>query len=76
MKWLPTTSEIYWAIMFEHGDEMEAHGTISRLENSSLGHAHWMTEWGLRGADYPLIKLDRIEGRPATYWIAIITKEE
>lgn len=73
-RWIPTSAAVYFAIYSFHHQHMQVFGTITDMGESS-GHEHIMTEWGLPGADYPLIKVDRKDGI-ASYWITVITKDE
>ncbi|ADU99402.1 hypothetical protein [Alicycliphilus denitrificans] len=74
VRWIPTTDEVYSAIRRTHHQHMQVHGTITDLGEFS-GCERIMTEWGLPGADYPLVKVDSKDGI-ASYWIAVITKDE
>jgi len=73
VRWIPTTDLAYSAIRNAHHQSMQVHGTITDMGEFS-GIEHIMTEWGLPGADYPLVKLDIKDGI-ASYWMAVITKE-
>ena len=74
VKWIPTSGEVYGVLRADHREHMQVHGTITDLGEFSASK-HIMTEWGLPGADYPLIKFDERNG-VVTYWIAVITKDE
>lgn len=74
VRWIPTTAAAYGALHGAHHQRMQVHGTITDLGEFS-GCEHIMTEWGLPGADYPLVKVDSKDGI-ASYWIAVITKDE
>lgn len=74
VRWIPTTAEVYSAIRGTHRQHMRVHGVITDLGEFS-GSEHIMTEWGLPGADYPLVKVDSKDG-VVSHWIAVITKDE
>lgn len=74
VRWIPTSAAVYSAVRGYHHERMQVFGTITDLGEYSA-HEHIMTEWGLPGADYPLIKVDSKDG-VASYWIAVLTKEE
>ena len=71
VRWIETTREVYAAIYREHIGQLDVFATISRPEDDWYGDRQMMTEWGFKGADYPLIKHHEI-GTPAThqYFIA------
>lgn len=73
-RWIPTSAAIYGAIRAQHHANMRVFGTITDTGDYN-GGPHIMTEWGLPGADYPLIKSDEKSG-VVTYWIAVVTKDE
>ena len=74
VKWIPTSAKSYSALREFHGDSMRVHGTITDV-GSYHGSIHLMTEFGLSGADYPLVKRDDRDGI-SSYWIAVVTKDE
>lgn len=58
---IPTTADVYMAILRQHGTELVPFGTISQSEGSPHGdpeQARMYTEWGFRNADYPTIAHD------------------
>lgn len=73
VKWVETTREVYAAIFRQHIGQLTAFGTISNSEDGYYGERHMMTEWGFKGADYPLIKHEE-RGTPALhrYFIASV----
>lgn len=73
-RWIPTSAAVYSAIRSFHHQRMQVFGTITDM-GSYNGYEHIMTEWGLPGADYPLVKVDS-KGGIASYWIAVITKDD
>lgn len=73
-RWIPTSAAVYGAIRSFHHANMQVFGTVTDLGEYS-DHEHIMTEWGLPGADYPLVKVDS-KGGIASYWIAVITKDD
>lgn len=79
VRWIETTREVYAAIYAEFRGKLQVHGTISRPENDWHGERRMMTEWGLPGADFPIIKHDE-QGDPPNhrFYIAAIkaTKEQ
>lgn len=74
VRWVKTTREVYDAIYSQHRNELRVHGTISD-SGGYTGEPRIMTEWGLPGADYPLIKYD-IRGENTTYWLAAVNQED
>ena len=74
IKWIPTSAKAYSALREFHGDAMRVHGTITDMGDYT-GSSHIMTEWGLPGAGYPLIKRDDRAG-VSSYWISVVTKDE
>lgn len=73
VRWLKTTREVYYAIYGQHHKELAVHGTVTDTGNYN-GEPHIMTEWGLPGADYPIMKYDR-RGEENTYWLAVVKRE-
>lgn len=73
VRWIPTSAAVYSAVRGAHHERMQVFGTITDMGEYSA-HEHIMTEWGLPGSDYPLIKVDSKDGI-ASYWIAVVTKE-
>lgn len=74
IKWILTSDEVYSAICRTHFKELQVHGTITDL-GGYTGEGHIMTEWGLPGSDYPLIKRDDRAG-VSSYWIAVAIKDD
>lgn len=74
VRWVKTTREVYDAIYGQHRNELRVHGTISDSGGYHGGEPRIMTEWGLPGADYPLIKYD-IRGEDKTFWLAAVKQE-
>jgi hypothetical protein len=78
--WKKTTPEVYRYLRHTHWEEMQPFATITNLEgNSWLGERHIMTEWGFKGADAPIVKVDErgsIEKPEVTYWLAFVTKDD
>jgi len=70
--WVQTTSEVYFAIRRQHSEDLRVHGTITRIDEWE-SETRLMTEWGLKDADYPLIKIDQ-RGAEVSYFIAAIVK--
>lgn len=73
--WVKTTRECYAAIYREHIGQLTVHGTITRPERDHYGERHIMTEWGLRGADAPLIKHEERDGEHSFY-LACVKENE
>ena len=77
VRWMQTSAEVYAVIYARHREQMTVHGTCTRLENSSLGDRLILTEWGLKGADAPLIKYEeRGEEKEVRYFIACVLETE
>lgn len=74
VRWHSTTEAVYNAVYSQHRNDLCVHGTITETGDYN-GAPRIMTEWGLKGADYPLIKYD-IRGDEKTFWIAAISKEQ
>lgn len=74
VRWIKTTAEVYNAIYGQHRKELCLHGTITDTSDYH-GAPRIMTEWGLPGADYPLIKYD-IRGEDKTFWLAAVKQED
>ena len=75
--WVETTAEVYWKIREAHAD-LQVFGTISRDQNSSLGDRRFLTDWGLPGADVPLLRYDdrgEEPGREIKYYLARVETE-
>lgn len=73
VRWIPTTQAVYSAIRDAHHAAMTVHGTITDMGDYN-GSDRVMTEWGLPGADFPLVKFDR-RGAETSFWIAVVTGE-
>lgn len=73
--WVETTREVYAAIYRQHIGQLGVFGTISRGEDDWYGERHMMTEWGFKGADFPLIKHDE-RGTPAVHSYFISSVKE
>ena len=71
--WVETTREVYAAIYRQHIWQLGVFGTISRYQDDWHGERHVMTEWGFKGADFPLIKHDE-RGAPGEhrYYLASV----
>lgn len=74
VRWMRTTEAVYGAIYSQHRKDLRLHGTITETGDYN-GGPRIMTEWGLNGADYPLIKYD-IRGEEKTFWLVAISKED
>lgn len=70
--WIPTSREVYFAIRAKHGEEMTVHGTITDL-GEYTGSKHIMTEWGLPGADVPIVKRDDRDDE-SRFYLAVVTE--
>ena len=60
-KLIPTTAEVYMAMMVTHGLELVPFETISQPEGNPHGdpeQARMFTAWGFKTADYPTIVHD------------------
>lgn len=55
--WIPLTQKTYQAMFRELREQLAVFETISALD-WSMGTPRWMTVWGVKGSDLPLIKLD------------------
>ncbi len=73
--WVKTSKEVYSTLYKHHRDGMSVHGTITGGGWWDPDSKRFLTEWGLKGADAPLIKSDRIGG-VWTYYIASISEDE
>lgn len=73
--WVVTTTEVYRAIYDRHREQFNVFGTISGGGWWAPDSDHWMTEWGFKKADVPLIKSDKLNG-VWTYYIAVIESDE
>lgn len=76
VRWIETTREVYSAIYVQHFADFGVFGTISHDDHPDYGY-HMMTEWGFKGADFPIIKIDRRdrENKATRYFIAAVNKE-
>lgn len=83
VKWVRTDKHVYGAIYREHNKELTTFASFSNPTPSYIQHkCEMLTEWGFKGADYPLIKAvtrwDH-ENRDATeehaYYIAAPVKD-
>ena len=75
VQWLETTREVYSAIYSAFRGQMQVHGTISRSEDDWYGERHMMTEWGLPGADFPIIKHEDRGTPPEHRFFIAVMKE-
>ena len=60
-KLIPTTADVYMAVMRQHALDMVPFGTISQPTGNPHGdteQARMYTEWGFKNADYPTIVHD------------------
>lgn len=75
VKWIETTREVYFAIYNQHVSSFLLHATISHIDHPDFGY-HLMTEWGLPGADFPLIKIDTRDAERKTqrYFLAAVIR--
>jgi hypothetical protein len=73
--WIKTSQECYRSIYREHIGMLTVHGTITRPESDFYGERHMMTEWGLRGADAPLIKHEERAGEHE-FFIACVKESD
>ena len=71
VRWIPTSREVYFAIRAKHGEELTVHGTITDLGEYS-GSRHLMTEWGLPGADAPIVKRDDRGDEESRFYLAAV----
>ena len=82
--WEKITTETYFAIVRELGNKLSVFATISNLgpPHDPDRSYHFMTEWGFRDADFPLIKSDTVSddsvegGYVHKYYIAKIQKKD
>lgn len=74
VRWIPTSAEAYSALRQFHHEAMNVHGTITDLGEYNEQPPRTMTEWGLKGADAPLIKRDD-RGGVSHYFIAVVTED-
>lgn len=80
VRWIETTEAVYFAIYGQHCAQLRVHGTISHIDHPDYGY-HMMTEWGLPGADEPLIKIDTrgLVDKPErvrSYFLACVTHDD
>lgn len=77
VRWVKTSREVYAAIYSEYRGEMQVHGTCTRLENSSIGDRLILTEWGLKGADAPIIRHEeRGEEKEHSFFLACVLNDD
>lgn len=57
MKWIKTDKHVYGAIYREHHESFMVFGSFSNPTPSEIQFkCEMLTEWGFKGADFPLIK--------------------
>jgi len=76
VRWIKTTREAYAAIYSAHRGQLQVHGTFTRPERDHYGERHIMTEWGLPGADAPIIKHEE-RGEPPehSFYLACVSED-
>jgi hypothetical protein len=58
-RWIQTDKHVFGAIFREHKNDLVSFAGFSNPSPSDLSETpQMMTEWGFRGADFPLIKLE------------------
>lgn len=83
VRWIKTDKHVYGTIMREHGKDLTTFASFSNPHPSEIQYQpEMMTEWGLKGSDYPLLKIvttwedeRRKETEEHKYFIAIAIKE-
>lgn len=84
VRWIESNKYVLGVISMAHKDQMQVFATFSNPAPSELSmHPEMMTEYGLRGADAPLIKYvtkweyeKRDTTEVTTYWLAVVKEEE
>jgi hypothetical protein len=72
VRWIETSPEVYAVIRARHHEGMRVHGTITHLgETGDPQSRHLVTEWGLPGADVPLIR-SQDRGGVFSYALAVV----
>ncbi len=83
MKLIPTTAEVYCALMSAHWKQetLKIYGSCTQVEEGYI-----MTSYYLAGSDYPLIRAESTwdsrdgyktsEDREHKYWLYILEKED
>lgn len=77
VRWVQTDKHVYGAIYREHQKDLGVFGAYSNPTGTChLGHGYpeMLTEWGFKGADYPLIKHHDKNGEHL-YYLAVPIKE-
>jgi hypothetical protein len=68
---------VYSAVYGKHAESFCVFGTYTRMSDfeKESDDSHIMTEWGFKGADFPIIKSEKRFGE-WRYYIALNTAED
>jgi hypothetical protein len=78
VRWVPTDKHVFGALWREHHEALTPFGCFSNPDGTSpIGHGYpeMLTEWGFKGADYPIAKHHEKNGEHF-YYLALVTKED
>lgn len=68
--WTETSAEVYAVIMAKHRKDMVVHSSFSDPTGNgnhfSTGHPEMNTEWGFRGSDKPLLRIEQHKENEST----------
>ena len=76
VRWIETTHEVYQAIYDQHREEFGVFASCTDMTGDTFGggQKYILTEWGFKGAEFPILKSE-CHGKEWTYYIAAITEE-
>lgn len=68
--WTETSAEVYAVIMAKHGNNMVVHSSFSDPTGTgnrfSTGHPEMITEWGFKGSDKSLLRIEQHKENEST----------